>query len=340
MERAVLVTGGAGFIGSHTAYLFAQLGIPVIILDDLRHGYEVDFPWARVFRGDYSDAVLLKQIFTKYEIELVVHCAASIEVGESEKNPREYYDNNVTKTIKLLDTMLAHGVKQLVFSSSCAVYGDPVTLPITEDHQRNPVSVYGNNKLCIELVLEDYARVYGLQFVALRYFNAAGGIPHVVPGERHNPESHLIPLLLRAMHAGKTFALFGDDYPTPDGSCVRDFVHVVDIADAHVKAYRYLQAGRTSGFFNLGTGKGYSVKQIIATAEQISNMKAVVEVLPRRLGDAAQLVADATRARTLLEWVPQHSDIVTLVTSALAWEQKTRIGAMRSKTRMSVASRT
>lgn len=322
--RAVLITGGGGYIGLHTAYLFAQQGVSVVILDDLRHGFEVDEPWVKVVRGDFADTGLLQKIFTTYAIDLVVHCAASIEVGQSQHAPQEYYDNNVVKTIILLDCMRQFGVSRLVFSSSCAVYGMPQQIPMREDHPRNPLSVYGNTKLCVELIIEDYARAYGLQFVVLRYFNAAGGIAHVVPGERHNPESHLIPVLFKAVAHQQPFMLFGVDYATPDGSCIRDFVHVVDIADAHVRAYRYLLDARPSGFFNLGTGKGYSVKEVIAAVEQVTGSVVQVAVADRRQGDAPVLVADPSKAMHELGWVPQHSALAEIIASAFAWEQKNK----------------
>ncbi len=325
MKPAILITGGAGYIGSHTAYTLIELGYPVVVID-----LDIDknkVPGVIYIKGDCGDKFLLEKIFTQYFIDAVMHFAAFIEVGESVKNPLKFYENNVTKPVVLLQTMCAHGVKKFIFSSSCAVYGVPEVLPLTEEHGKKPISPYGKTKLMVEMVLEDLSRSHGLQYVALRYFNAAGALPEHNLGERHNPESHIIPLLLRAAQSGKPFNVFGTDYPTPDGTCIRDYLHVLDIADAHVRALDYLSAGGKSDYFNLGTGNGFSVKEMIAVVEKVSGKKVHAVYGQRRAGDPAVLVAGPKKAQELLGWKQQHSDLEGMVKAAYAFDQSWFWGA-------------
>jgi UDP-glucose 4-epimerase len=326
----ILVTGGAGYIGSTIALAYAQKGYQVIILDDegvSKHTEHASLPsghmnagnvatFSTYIVGDYANVSLLEAIFTNHIITAVVHCAAFIDVGQSVREPLAYYQNNVAKTVTLLQTMVQHGVKNIVFSSSCAVYGQPQWLPLTEDHPKSPMSPYGATKLMIEQMLHDVHRAHDVQFVALRYFNAAGAVPEDNLGERHEPETHIIPLLLRAVHEQKPFAVFGSDYATIDGTCVRDFLHVRDIASAHVQAVEYLSAGGNSDCFNLGTGHGFSVKEMIAAVMSITGKHIDVVMMPRRAGDPDQLIADPCRAQQLLGWRAIYSDIQTIIKSA------------------------
>lgn len=320
MNKVVLVIGGAGYIGSHTSWLLAQQGFRVVILDALVHQQSVHLPWATFVQGDFGDQQLLKKIFSEYAIDTVMHFAAFIEVGESVIDPAKYYNNNVIKTIQLLDVMREYGVSKLIFSSSCAVYGNPVHLPLDEEHPTNPVSPYGRTKLMIEYALHDYAVAYGLRYVALRYFNAAGGLTEQGLGECHKPESHIIPIVLAAARNNKPFNIFGTDYNTSDGTCVRDYIHVLDIARAHVQASEYLNAGGQSQILNLGTGVGYSVKELVAYAQEVSGTQIQINYGPRRPGDAQTLVADATKVTKLLGWQPQHSDMREIMRSAQEWQ--------------------
>jgi UDP-glucose 4-epimerase len=317
MKQTVLVIGGAGYIGSHTAYLLSQQ-YTVIVLDTLVHGQSFTHPWATFIHGDYGDRVLLEQLFSRYQITYVMHFAAYIEVGQSVTEPLRFYHNNVANTITLLHTMRTHNCTTLIFSSSCAVYGTPHYIPIDEQHPRTPISPYGHTKLMVEQILHDCATAYGLQYVALRYFNAAGGLPAQKLYEQHTPETHLIPLLIRACYERTPFALFGADYPTADGSCIRDFLHVLDIAQAHIHAIEYLAKGNESTAFNLGTGQGISVRQMIQTVEKIIGSPIMVIEKNRRAGDPACLVADASKAYSLLAWHPQRSKVDTLIDSAIA----------------------
>ena len=321
MQPTILITGGAGYIGSHTAFLMAQKGYKVIILDTLNHGQSFDHAWATLIQKDCADEQTLEEIFTKYDVQAVMHFAAFMEVGLSVKDPMRFYENNVVKTIRLLNTMLAHNVKTFIFSSSAATYGTPQMVPIPETHPLVPINPYGNNKLIVEKVLHDYHHAYGLNYVALRYFNAAGALPEHGLGEVHSPESHVIPLILRAARDGRPFNIFGSDYPTPDGTCIRDYLHVLDIAQAHVQALEHLEAGNPSDCFNLGTGKGTSVKEMIDAVERITHTQVKKVFAPRREGDPAVLVADPSKAMNILHWKPQFSDIDYIVKSAFVFEQ-------------------
>lgn len=316
MKQTILLTGGAGYIGSHTAYKLVQQGYNVVILDNLTHGQRWEHSWADCIVGDVGDPAALKAVFTQYTISAVMHFAAYAQVGISVKKPLLFYENNVAKTIKLIEAMLAHNVRIFVFSSSCAVYGIPQQLPLSEEHPCNPINPYGATKYMVERLLHDVALSDDFVFVSLRYFNAAGGLPELGLFEQHTPETHLIPLLLQAMQERKPFTLFGTTYDTPDGSCVRDYVHVVDIAQAHILALEHLLRKHPCDIFNLGTGVGFSVKQVIAMAEKVCQVTVPIIPGPKRGGDPAVLVADAGKARDILKWAPCYSDLEFMIRSA------------------------
>lgn len=317
MSKTIFIPGGAGYIGSHTAYLLAQQKYNVIVLDNFAHNQIFDHPWATLVKGDLSDKKIIDEIFSTNQIDAVMHFAACIEVGESVKNPQRFYQNNVVNTINLLDSMVRHDVNKIIFSSSCAVYGEPIAIPMNENHPKAPISPYGKNKLSVEFALEDYSNAYGLSHVSLRYFNAAGALPSEGLAEQHDPETHIIPLMLSAINKDKTFKVFGTDYCTPDGSCIRDYIHVLDIANAHLLAYKYLEDGGASDAFNLGSGKGFSVKEMIAAAEKVCGKKMNVLEEDRRPGDPAILLADYSKAKEALGWEPAHSDLNKILSSAL-----------------------
>lgn len=321
MEPTVLVTGGAGYIGSYTAWLLRKRGYNVVVLDALLQGQTFPYAWAEFVHGDYGDAVLLERLFTQYRIDAVIHCGAFICVADSVAQPLVYYQNNVAKTMTLLELMVRHNCKQLVFSSSCAVYGAPHVLPLTEEHPCSPMSPYGTTKMMVEQLLHDADRAYGLRSVSLRYFNAAGALACENLGERHVPETHSIPLLLHAARTGKPFSIFGTDYPTPDGTCIRDYIHIHDLADAHYKALEHLQKGLPSDIFNLGTGTGCSVKELIAVVQKVTGSQIVTIPAKRRQGDPALLVADARKAMAILQWQPVYTDMLSIVHSAWQFEQ-------------------
>lgn len=314
--KNVLITGGAGYIGSHIAWLMARSNYNVIVLDSLVYGQTFNFPWATFIKGDYGDALELEKIFTTYSIDTVIHCAASIEVGESVKDPLKFYENNVAKTITLLQVMSRHAVMKIIFSSSCAVYGIPREVPISEDHPKAPISPYGHTKLMIETILQDVYNALGIAYVILRFFNAAGELHSEGLYEQHKPETHLIPLLLQAAVTHKPFCVFGRSRPTPDGTCIRDFVHVLDIADAHMRAIKYLDRSNRPDAFNLGAGKGFSIKEIIKTTETICQCSLDINYKEDRPGDPAILIADAQKAQTQLGWTPVYSDLQTIIRSA------------------------
>lgn len=323
-KQTVLVTGGAGYIGSHTAWLLAQQGYNVVILDKFIYDQPFNHAWAHIVRGDCADQQVLGAIFTQYHVDAVIHFSGFIAVGESVQNPLKYYENNVGKTVELLRCMRKHGVNTFIFSSSAAVYGIPNQIPILEDHATLPINPYGRTKLIIEQVLQDCAHAHGLKFVALRYFNACGAQPEEGLGEFHKPETHLIPLALRAVMENTTFNVFGDDYQTADGTCVRDYLHVRDLATAHVQALQYLQQGGASDVFNLGTGTGYSVKQVLDMISSVCGNKIKYVVQARRAGDPAVLVADARKAERVLNWKAQYSDLQKIVESAYKGELSKR----------------
>jgi UDP-arabinose 4-epimerase len=317
----VLITGGAGYIGSHTARLLSENGFEIVVYDNLSRGYESAVQWSPLVKGDLGDRDLLRKTLIDQRIDAVVHFAAFIAVGESMQDPGQYFRNNTANTLNLLDCMKDAGVKRIVFSSTAAVYGDPVRVPLTEDHPKNPVSPYGESKLMIERALHWYGVCHGFQWTALRYFNACGAHPDGKIGERHEPETHLIPNILRAALGTRSHVdVYGTDYPTPDGTAIRDYIHVVDLAEAHMRALQYLDGGGESGAYNLGTGQGHSVQEVIATVEKISGRKVPVRLCPRRAGDPPELVADSSRAFAVLGWKPSLSDLDTIVRTAWQWE--------------------
>ncbi len=316
MAFSVLITGGAGYIGSHTAFLLAQLDYRIIILDTFVHNQFFSPSWATVIKGDIENTQLLTKIFEKNSIDAVMHFAAYIEGGKSVKNPAKFYNNNVTKTLNILNVMQANNVNKLIFSSSCAVYGIPKSLPIVEKHPKNPISPYGKTKLMVEMILEDFIKAYNLNYVSLRYFNATGALPEEGLGEQHVPETHVIPLLLACAYEKKIFNVFGTDYPTPDKTAIRDYIHVKDIAQAHVLALRYLENDNPSDSFNLGTEKGISVKEMVHAVETACKTTLRIHWAERRVGDPPVLVADASKAKKKLGWKPKYSSITNIVQSA------------------------
>lgn len=321
----VLVTGGAGYIGSHACKALARAGYTPVAYDNLVYGHEWAVKWGPLEKGDILDGARLAEVIGKYRPAAVMHFAAFAYVGESVSDPAKYYRNNVVGTLSLLDTMRAHNVDQFVFSSSCATYGIPDTVPISEDAPRRPISPYGASKLMVEQILSDYGAAYGLKSVALRYFNAAGADPDGETGEDHDPETHLIPLVLDAAAGARdSITILGDDYATPDGTCIRDYIHVTDIAEAHVLALKGLAGGKLGKAYNLGTGVGISVSEVIEAACRITQRNIQVMRGPRRSGDPAALWADASRIRTEMGWAPRHSTIDELIMTAWSWHLKDR----------------
>lgn len=327
--KNILVVGGAGYIGSHMLWLLGQRGLCTVVLDNLSAGYSDAVLHGELIVGDMADRALLDRIFASQRFDAVMHFASCIQVGESVTDPARYYVNNLAHTLTLLDAMRAHNVQQFVFSSTAAVFGEPQHVPIDEAHPRVPINPYGRTKWMVEQVLDDYRTAYGLRSVSLRYFNAAGAHPQALLGERHQPETHLIPLVLQAASGKRPHVtVFGHDYDTPDGTCIRDYVHVMDLAEAHWQALRHLAAGGAGGAFNLGNGDGYSVQQVIDTARTVTGLPIAVQAGPRRAGDPARLVANAVLARTILGWQPQNGDLQTIVRDAWRWECHQRHGAV------------
>ena len=319
----VLITGGAGYIGSHTCKELARNGYLPVSYDNLVRGHERAVKWGPLEKGDIADTVRLVQIIKKYEIGAVIHFAAFAYVGESVSRPDIYYQNNLSGSLSLLNAMKETGVRKIVFSSTCATYGDPVELPIRESHPQNPVNPYGFSKFAVERMIRDFGSAFGIRSVCLRYFNAAGADVDCEIGESHYPETHLIPLALAAAF-GETSALtvYGSDYPTRDGTCIRDYIHVTDLASAHILALKALQNdGFVSQAYNLGSGKGASVREIIASVEKLTGRKVPCVYGGRRAGDSAVLVAESSRARTELGWDPVVSDIETIIESASRWRE-------------------
>lgn len=321
----ILVTGGAGYIGSHAVLALQQSGYDVVILDNLVYGHQdlvQKVLQAELIVGDTGDRHLLDQLFAQHEIAAVMHFAAFAYVGESVTDPGKYYRNNVVGTLTLLEAMLAAGVKQFVFSSTCATYGVPQQIPLTEDHPQAPINPYGTTKLMVESILKDFDAAYGLRSVSFRYFNAAGADPDTRLGEDHNPETHLIPLvLLTALGKRESVSIFGLDYDTPDGTCIRDYIHVADLADAHVLGLKYLLEGKPSSVFNLGNGNGFSVKQVIDAAKLVTGRNIKVIESDRRPGDPPSLVGSSSKARQELGWQPQYADIGAILQHAWNWHQ-------------------
>lgn len=318
--KTVLVTGGAGFIGSHTCKALAQAGYLPVCYDNLFRGHASAVKWGPLELGDILDPLRLAEVISKYKPAAVIHFAALAYVGESVAEPASYYRTNVTGSHILLEVMRDHGVSSMVFSSSCATYGAPESLPIAESQPQQPVNPYGMTKLIGEKMLIDYAHAYGLRSIGLRYFNAAGSDPDGEIGENHDPETHLIPLVLQAaLGTRPDITVFGTDHGTPDGTCIRDYVHVTDLARAHVLALKLLERGHRQEFINIGNGDGISVAEIVATARKITGRPIQSRNGPRRTGDPAVLVANATKARTMLAWSPQHPEVATMIDHAWNW---------------------
>ena len=318
---SILITGGAGYIGSVTTELLRARGESVVVLDNLSRGYrDAVAPEVPFYEGDCGDRGLVKHIVHQHGVDACVHFAAFAYVGESVTEPALYYENNVEQGIRLLGALVESDVRRFVFSSTCATYGEPQGIPISEEHRQLPTNPYGWSKLFLERIMSDYDRGYGLKFVALRYFNAAGATRE--RGERHDPETHLIPLVLKAARGEiDQVTVFGNDYPTKDGTCVRDYIHVSDLAQAHALALDYLRAGNPSTAINLGNGQGYSVLEVIEAARALTGREIRVDMQGRRAGDPSHLVADAAKARTVLGWQPQHADLQAMIGSAWKWDQ-------------------
>lgn len=317
----VLVLGGAGYIGSHTVYELIDRGEDVVIIDNLETGHiEAVHEKARFYQGDIRDRAFLEGVFEKEHIDAVIHFAANSLVGESMTNPLKYYDNNLNGTKVLLEAMNAHDIKKIVFSSTAATYGEPERVPILETDKTEPTNAYGETKLSMEKMFKWCDRAYGLKYVSLRYFNACGAHVSGSIGEAHKPETHLIPLILQVpLGQREAISVFGDDYDTKDGTCVRDYIHVTDLAQAHILAVKYLMEGNESNIFNLGNGVGFTVKEVIETAKKATgkDIKAVMD--ERRAGDPAQLIASSEKAKTILGWKPEHADLEEIISSAWKW---------------------
>ena len=320
---AILVCGGAGYIGSHAVHALVEKGEDVVIVDNLQTGHRGALnPAAKFYEGDIRDASVLDRIFTKNKIEAVIHFAANSLVGESMEKPLLYFNNNVYGMQVLLEGMVRHGVDKIVFSSTAATYGEPKRVPIHEDDETCPTNTYGETKLTMEKMMKWVSRANGVRYVSLRYFNAAGALPDGSIGEDHKTETHLIPLILQVPTGRRDhITVFGDDYPTPDGTCLRDYIHVVDLADAHVLALEYLRKGGASDIFNLGNGQGFSVKEMIAAAEKATGRSIKVEIGARRAGDPAQLIASSEKARSVLGWKPQFTDVEQVIGTAWKWHE-------------------
>lgn len=315
-DRRILVTGGAGYIGSHTVRLLLERGYDVAVVDNLSKGYRQNVPAERLYEMDIADTSALTELMRQLKTEAVVHFAAFIAVGESMAEPERYFVNNVVGSLSLLAAMLGAGVKHIVFSSTAAVYGNPHAVPILETFPIQPMSPYGESKVMVETLLGWFDRIHHLTSACLRYFNAAGAAPGGGLGEQHVPETHLIPLILRAVLSGEPVTVFGDDYDTPDGTCIRDYIHVGDLAEAHILALEHLLAGGASDQFNVGTGSGHSVMEVIRAVEEVTGQKVPHVTGTRRAGDPASLVASSDKLRETLGWQPRSSELKTIVTHA------------------------
>jgi len=321
-KHTIMVVGGAGYVGSHMVKDMLQANYNVITLDNLSTGHRDLLLGGKLIEGDLGDTTLLNRIFSDHRIDVVMHFAAYSIVGESVKNPVEYYRNNVAKTIELLDAMVQHNVKRFIFSSSAAVYGEPIEVPIKEEHPSRPTNPYGATKVAIEQMLSDFDSAYGLKYVSLRYFNAAGADASGKIGERHNPETHLIPLILKVtMGERNSIKIFGTDYPTRDGTCIRDYIHVSDLTQAHLLAVEKLMAGGESAIYNLGNNRGYSVREMIDIAAKVTGKQIPIIEDGRRSGDPAVLIANSDKIRKELGWQPRFEDLETILRTAWLWHQ-------------------
>ncbi len=318
---SILVIGGAGYIGSHMVKHLLRAGCSVVTFDNLSTGYRDAVPGGEFVFGDLADLAALETLFSTHRFDGVMHFASFIQVGESMKEPAKYYENNVTNTLNLFNAMVKHDVRRLIFSSTAAVYGEPQYVPIDEAHPKAPINPYGKTKWMVEQILEDYDRAYSLKSIALRYFNAAGADPEGELGERHEPETHLIPLVLQAASGRRPhISVFGRDYDTPDGTCIRDYIHVADLCEAHWLALQKLLAGADSAAYNLGNGNGFSVQEVIDAARKVTGREIRVQDSPRREGDPARLVADSAAARRRLNWQPALHELERIIRDAWGWE--------------------
>lgn len=321
---SILVCGGAGYIGSHTVHKLISQNKDVVIVDNLQSGHrKAVHEKAKFYKGDIRDSEFLDKVFTENNIESVIHFAANSLVGESVEKPLLYFNNNVHGMQVLLESMVKHNVKNIVFSSTAAVYGEPKRIPILEDDETNPTNPYGESKLIMEKMMKWVNKAYGINYVSLRYFNVAGALEDGSIGEDHHPETHLIPLILQVPLKKREFiTIFGDDYATPDGTCIRDYIHVLDLADAHIKAVEYLESGNESNIFNLGNGVGFSVKEMITAAEEVTKQDIKVVQGKRRAGDPAQLVASSAKAKEILKWSPKYTNVKDIIAAAWIWHTK------------------
>lgn len=326
VKPTILVTGGAGYIGSHAVLTLLRAGYEAIVLDNLEYGHRElveDVLQAELVVGDISDRALLDKLFATYQIAAVVHLAAYIAVGESVSDPVKYYRNNVAGTLTLLEAMVAADVKKIVFASTCSIFGLPQQVPMTEEHPKDPINPYATTKWMVEQMLADFDRAYNLRSVVFRFFNASGANPEGLIGEDHNPETHLIPLvLLTALRKRESISIFGTDYSTPDGTCLRDYIHVSDLADAHLLGVEYLLQGGKSDVFNLGNGNGFSVRQVIDTARQVTGRDINVVECDRRAGDPPILVGSSDKAKEILGWSPKYSNLSKIISDAWQWHQQ------------------
>ncbi len=319
----ILIVGGAGYIGSHVNKYLNQKGYKTIVFDNLSKGHREAVKWGKFVEGDLGNIDEIRNVFKKYKIEVVLNFAAFIEVGESVKDPEKYYFNNVANTLNLLKVMREFEVNKIIFSSTAATFGEPKYTPIDEKHPQDPINPYGQTKLTTEKIFKDYDKAYGLKFVVFRYFNAAGADPEGEIGEWHEPESHLIPLVFQAANGKRAeIKVFGNDYPTPDGTCVRDYVHVNDLAQAHWLGLEKLLKGGESGFYNLGNGKGFSVNEVIEAVKKVTQKEFTVTIDARREGDPPILIAASEKAKKELNWQPEYEDLEKIVQTAWNWEEK------------------
>lgn len=319
----ILVLGGAGYIGSHTVYALIEKGVDVVVIDNLETGHiEAVHEKARFYKGDIRDRAFVDSVLDKEKIDAVIHFAANSLVGESMVNPLKYYDNNVNGTKVLLQSMVAHGLDKIVFSSTAATYGEPEKVPILETDRTEPTNTYGETKLAMEKMFKWTARAHGLKYVSLRYFNACGAHVSGKIGEAHSPETHLIPLILQVPLGQREYiSIFGDDYDTSDGTCIRDYIHVTDLAQAHILAVDYLMKGNESNIFNLGNGVGFTVKEVIDTARKVTGHEIPARIAERRAGDPARLIASSDKARQVLLWKPEHANLEEIISTAWNWHK-------------------
>lgn len=319
---AILVTGGLGYVGSHAVKLLTDQGKQVVSLDDLSFGHKGAACGSEVVIGDIGDAEVLRHVFSNHQIDAVMHFAAFADVGESVINPQKYYANNISNSLVLIREMLAAGVKKMIFSSTAAVFGEPQAVPIPEDHPKDPTNPYGRSKLMLEEILAEYDLAYGLKWTALRYFNASGADPSGTIGEDHKPEHHLIPLVIdAALGKRENIKIFGTDWPTPDGTCIRDYVHVTDLAQAHLLALDALESGAPSNVYNMGNGSGYSVKEVVSVVEKVTGKNIPAVDAPRRAGDPARLVASSDKIKSELGWKPKFPELETIIETAWNWHR-------------------